>query len=148
MAKVPPGVGPRFPQVLVLVGATGDLSRRKLLPGLFHLCSAGFIPACRIIGVSLDAIDVDAFRAIARGAIDQFAGRKVNVYVNDSSTPALVVTELSDRRGDFKLTLADGADGLTEVKIVRNGIEDIVKPLKSPALATAALSLSWRSLLK
>src|SRR5690606_1685676 len=25
-------VGPRFPQVVVLVGATGDLSRRKLIP--------------------------------------------------------------------------------------------------------------------
>jgi Glucose-6-phosphate 1-dehydrogenase len=36
------------------VGATGDLSRRKLLPGLFYLSSAGFIPSCRIIGVSLN----------------------------------------------------------------------------------------------
>jgi len=51
VAKIPPGVGPQFPQVLVLVGATGDLARRKLLPGLFHLASSGFIPGCRIIGV-------------------------------------------------------------------------------------------------
>jgi len=57
MAKIPSGVGPRFPQVVVLFGATGDLARRKLLPGLFHLSSAGFIPGCRIIGVSLDGID-------------------------------------------------------------------------------------------
>ena len=27
MAKIPPGVGPRFPQVVVLFGATGDLAR-------------------------------------------------------------------------------------------------------------------------
>ena len=70
-------VGPRYPQVVVLVGATGDLSRRKLLPGLFHLASAGFIPGCRIIGVSLDDIDADGFRAIAREALDQFFSRKV-----------------------------------------------------------------------
>ena len=76
LAKIPVGVGPKYPQVLVLVGATGDLSQRKLLPGLFRLCSAGFIPACRIIGVSLDAIDADGFRAIARGALDKFSGRK------------------------------------------------------------------------
>jgi glucose-6-phosphate 1-dehydrogenase len=63
--------------VLVLVGATGDLSRRKLLPGLFYLCSAGFIPSCRIIGVSLDQIDVDGFRKIAREALDRFSSRKV-----------------------------------------------------------------------
>src|SRR6202453_2687709 len=76
LAKIPPGVGPRYPQIVVLVGATGDLSQRKLLPGLFHLCSAGFIPSCRIIGVSLDDIDVEGFRAIARGALEKFSPRK------------------------------------------------------------------------
>src|SRR5450631_1017201 len=76
--KIPPGVGPQHPQVVVLVGATGDLARRKLLPGLFHLSSAGFIPGCRIIGVSLDELDAGAFRAIARDAVDQFSARKVN----------------------------------------------------------------------
>ncbi len=77
MAKIPPGVGPRFAQVVVLFGATGDLARRKLLPGLYHLATAGFIPQCRVIGVSLDDIDVVAFRQIARGALDQFFARKV-----------------------------------------------------------------------
>ena len=28
-------------QVIVLFGATGDLARRKLLPGMFHLAQAG-----------------------------------------------------------------------------------------------------------
>jgi glucose-6-phosphate 1-dehydrogenase len=70
-------VGPRFPQVVVLVGATGDLSRRKLLPGLFHLASAGFIPGCRIIGVSLDDISTAEFREIARGALNEFSTRKI-----------------------------------------------------------------------
>ncbi|URI08329.1 glucose-6-phosphate dehydrogenase [Aquincola tertiaricarbonis] len=78
MAKIPQGVGPQYPQVVVLVGATGDLARRKLLPGLFHLVSAGFIPGCRIIGVSLDDINADGFRDIARGALDEFSARKVN----------------------------------------------------------------------
>ena len=64
VAKIAPGVGPKFPQVVVLVGGTGDLARRKLLPGLFHLCAAGFIPACRIIGVSLDDIDAEGFRRV------------------------------------------------------------------------------------
>jgi len=76
VAKIPPGVGPRHPQVVVLVGATGDLSRRKLLPGLFHLASAGFIPGCRIIGVSLDDIGTDEFREIARSALSEFSSRK------------------------------------------------------------------------
>ncbi len=46
------------------------------MPGLFHLAGAGFIPGCRIVGVSLDQIDADGFRKIAREALDQFASRK------------------------------------------------------------------------
>ncbi len=78
LGKIPPGVGPKYPQVVVLVGATGDLARRKLLPGLFHLSSAGFIPGCRIIGVSLDTLDPESFRLFARGALDQFSTRKID----------------------------------------------------------------------
>jgi glucose-6-phosphate 1-dehydrogenase len=48
------------------------------LPGLFHLSSAGFIPGIRIIGISLDEIDLDGFRTIAREALDQFFSRKVS----------------------------------------------------------------------
>ena len=77
MAKIPPGVGPRFPQVVVLFGATGDLARRKLLTGLYHLSSVGFIPGCRVIGVSLDDMDAAAFRTFARAALDEFSNRKV-----------------------------------------------------------------------
>ena len=76
MIKNPAHVGPKHPQVVTLVGATGDLSRRKLLPGLCHLSQAGFIPGCRIIGVSLDDIDRDAFRALVRDALTEFSARK------------------------------------------------------------------------
>jgi glucose-6-phosphate 1-dehydrogenase len=76
-AKKSARVGPRYPHVVVLFGATGDLARRKLLPGLFHLARAGFIPDCRIVGISLDAFDVEAFRKVARGAVDEFSTRKM-----------------------------------------------------------------------
>ncbi len=69
MSKIPAGVGPKLPQVVVLFGATGDLSQRKLLPGLFHLITAGFIHKCRIVGVSLDDMTPDDFRALAHKAI-------------------------------------------------------------------------------
>jgi len=39
--------------VIVLFGATGDLAKRKLLPGLFHLHAAGLLPReYRVIGTS------------------------------------------------------------------------------------------------
>jgi glucose-6-phosphate 1-dehydrogenase len=56
-----------------MFGATGDLSQRKLLPGLFRLSTSGFIPGCRIIGVSLDELSPGNFRELARQALGEFA---------------------------------------------------------------------------
>ena len=77
MSKIAAGVGPQYPHVIVLVGATGDLARRKLLPGLFRLSSVGFIPGCRVIGVSLDNLDAEGFRNAARQAVDEFRTHQV-----------------------------------------------------------------------
>jgi glucose-6-phosphate 1-dehydrogenase len=61
------------PHVLVLFGATGDLARRKLLPGLFHLDRVGLMPeAYRIVGTSLSELDDQAFREHVRGALGEF----------------------------------------------------------------------------
>jgi glucose-6-phosphate 1-dehydrogenase len=58
-------------QVIVLFGATGDLAKRKLLPGMFHLAQGGLMPErFRIIGAARRGIDDDEFQAQAREAID------------------------------------------------------------------------------
>src|SRR6202795_1659250 len=44
---------------------------------MFHLVSSGFIPGCRIIGISLDDLDSDGFRKFAREALAEFSSRKV-----------------------------------------------------------------------
>jgi glucose-6-phosphate 1-dehydrogenase len=95
VSKIPPGVGPQYPQVVVLVGATGDLARRKLLPGLFHLASSGFIPGCRIIGVSLENIDSEGFRKLARDALTEFSTRKVAQADWDTFSNSLQYVPLS-----------------------------------------------------
>jgi len=95
VAKVPAGVGPRFPQVVVLVGATGDLARRKLIPGLLHLARAGFIPGCRIVGVSLDQLDADSFRNFARESLTEFSKHKVSDDEWGSFASALDYVSLS-----------------------------------------------------
>ena len=56
--------------VVVLFGGTGDLARRKLLPGLFRLAEAGLLPECyRIIATSRGNLDGE-FRKIARAAVE------------------------------------------------------------------------------
>ena len=76
LSKIPASVGPKNPQVVILVGGTGDLAQRKLWPGLFHLVTSGFIPNCRFIGVSLDNIGVEDFRQLVKEALDKFSPRK------------------------------------------------------------------------
>ena len=66
------------PHVIVLVGATGDLARRKLLPGLLHLYKAGLARDTRIVGTSLDEITQDEFLEIARKACLVDGNRKVD----------------------------------------------------------------------
>ena len=61
------------PHVVVLFGATGDLARRKLLPGLLHLMEAGLLDTCRIVGTSLDDLDTEQFVKLTREAVDEFS---------------------------------------------------------------------------
>ena len=71
-------MAPVKPHVVVLFGATGDLSRRKLLPGMLHLFQAGLLPNCRIVGTSLEELsDVD-FAELARKACESFSSRPVD----------------------------------------------------------------------
>ena len=61
--------------VIVLFGATGDLARRKLLPGLYRLSAAGLLPErYRIVATSRGTLDDEGFRAFARDAVTEFGG--------------------------------------------------------------------------
>jgi glucose-6-phosphate 1-dehydrogenase len=71
--------------VIVLFGATGDLAKRKLLPGLFHLAAAGLLPhRYRIIGSSPArfALSNEQFRAHARQAAQDFCISKPDSEVD------------------------------------------------------------------
>ena len=68
---------PTPPITVVLIGATGDLAKRKLLPGLLHLFQTGLLRDLQVVGTSLDQHDRDSFVDFARGAIDEFAAYEV-----------------------------------------------------------------------
>ena len=58
---------------LLLFGATGDLSRRMLLPSLFGLHEDGLLnPGLRIVGTARSDFDDAGFREMARAALDEF----------------------------------------------------------------------------
>ena len=65
--------------VIVLFGATGDLAKRKIIPGLFHLCEAGLLPErFRLIGSApaAFAMTTAAFRAYAYESVLAFGSAK------------------------------------------------------------------------
>ena len=86
------------PHVIVLFGATGDLAKRKLLPGLAYLYCSEFAPDVRIIGTAMDDLSNDGFRALAEAAVRNFGTHPMDdaqlagflerlVYVPQSAGP-------------------------------------------------------------
>jgi glucose-6-phosphate 1-dehydrogenase len=62
--------------VIVVFGATGDLAKRKLLPGLFRLAVSGLLPErCCIVATALPsgAPSEAGFKQHARQAVEQFS---------------------------------------------------------------------------
>jgi glucose-6-phosphate 1-dehydrogenase len=60
----------REPFAFVIFGASGDLSRRKLIPALYHLAALGYLPeSLAVLGVSRTPMTDDAFREYSRKAI-------------------------------------------------------------------------------
>ena len=63
---------PVDPHVIVLFGVTGDLAKRKLLPGLMHLCEAGLMPDFRLVGATRRDLGDEDLRKMAREACEEF----------------------------------------------------------------------------
>ncbi|WP_264176140.1 glucose-6-phosphate dehydrogenase [Agilicoccus flavus] len=87
------------PHVVVLFGATGDLSRRKLLPALAHLSVSSLTPDIHVIGTSLDEYDDDAFREFARKSIADFGAHKLTDAEWESFKPRLQFVSQSEGPG-------------------------------------------------
>src|SRR5690349_22606743 len=66
------------PHVVVLFGATGDLAKRKLLPGLAFLALSALAPEIRVVGTAVEDISVEEFRELARSAIMSFGSRALD----------------------------------------------------------------------
>lgn len=62
------------PAAVVIFGASGDLARRKLLPGLYELCRNGALPEqFAVVGVARRYAGRAEFQQATRAALEQFA---------------------------------------------------------------------------
>ncbi len=154
-ANAPAGQVPED-QVIVLFGATGDLAKRKLLPGLFHLARVGLMPRrFRIIGAARKPLEVEEFRELAResvqgsgrktlddGAWERFAESLRFASVGDGFDP--LAGEISAARGElgedtgilFYLSLPPGAAAGTVERIAWLGLGDRARVLTEKPFGT------------
>ena len=99
--------------VIVLFGASGDLARRKVIPGLFHLALAGLLPKdYRIIGTApaAFALSNDDFRTLARESVDEFGELAPDGDVWDAFVASLTFVESSAEDGAALLGAVEDAE--------------------------------------
>ena len=71
------GLEPLAPHVIVLFGATGDLAKRKLLPGLAYLQQSALAPEIRIVGTAMEDLSTEEFRTLAHAAVRDFGTHQI-----------------------------------------------------------------------
>ncbi|MDQ6778464.1 MAG: glucose-6-phosphate dehydrogenase [Actinomycetota bacterium] len=129
------------PHVVVLFGATGDLARRKLVPGLTRLSLSALAPDLQIIGTSLDEYDSASFREFARSAVDEFGHEPLTDeawsrfagglhYVPQSAGPAA----LSEAVAAAERQLGDNASRLHYLSVPPRAALQVIDMLRSAQL--------------
>ncbi|MGL4441380.1 MAG: glucose-6-phosphate dehydrogenase, partial [Bosea sp. (in: a-proteobacteria)] len=100
---------------LVIFGGTGDLARRKILPGLFRRFLAGQMPPqARIIGAARADLTSVAFREMVAASISEFGGTE--------SGDAAAVAAFQDRL-EYVAIDATGVNGWTKLaQLVRKDV--------------------------
>ncbi|MFP6663842.1 MAG: glucose-6-phosphate dehydrogenase [Deltaproteobacteria bacterium] len=67
------------PTSIVVLGAAGDLNRRKLLPALYNLWLDGLLPEkYSIVGFARREMDDESFREVAEKSIEQYGRRGID----------------------------------------------------------------------
>jgi len=66
------------PFVMVIFGATGDLTSRKLMPALFHLTQQGYLPdRFFIVGFARRNFTKEQFRQMMKEAVEKVLRLKI-----------------------------------------------------------------------
>ena len=106
-----------LPHVIVLFGATGDLAKRKLLPGMAYLVQSALAPEIRVVGTSLEDLSDDEFRKITKDAVDAFGTHKLSdeqwesfaarvTYVSQGAGPQALAKAVADAEAALPGTAA------------------------------------------
>ena len=133
---------PLAAHVIVLFGATGDLAKRKLLPGLAYLEQSALAPDVRIVGTAMDDLTTEEFRDLARRAIASFGTRTMDdaawqtfadrlSYVPQSAGPEGLTAAVKDAES----ALGPGCRRLHYLSVPPTAAEAVIGMLRDADLA-------------
>src|SRR5215469_8945131 len=89
---------PADPCAMVIFGASGDLTKRKLLPSLYHLAKKNLLPEdFALVGCAIDDMTEEEFRRTAAQNLTEFGGAPEHCRFCD-----WLVGRLYYNRGDFR----------------------------------------------
>jgi glucose-6-phosphate 1-dehydrogenase len=134
--------------VIVLFGATGDLARRKLLPGLFRLAAAGLMPdRYRIVGTARSkGLSEAGFKENARRAVAEFGTAKptgaawrrfenaLSFVVSDPDDPSPLVSAVLDA----EKAIGTHSRRLFHLAVPPTGFERVIETLGASGLSRGA----------
>jgi glucose-6-phosphate 1-dehydrogenase len=147
--RIEPAPGPAS---LVIFGASGDLTRRKLLPALYHLSRGQRLPArLSVVGVGRTPLGDEGFRGQLDDSLREFAGvepadavatslRSRLHYVSGDLDDEALYRELGDR---LELAPAHRDGVLYYLAVPPSAYPTIVEQLGRARLATPA-GHAWR----
>ncbi|MDO8212118.1 glucose-6-phosphate dehydrogenase [Conexibacter sp. CPCC 206217] len=134
--------------VIVIFGATGDLAKRKLFPGLFHLFAAGLMPEdFRIIGSGRHAPGSDDdFRELVHDALTEFGRREVRDDTWEEFSKRLSFTassandgaELADAVRRAEDSIGHTARRLLYLSVPPSAMQSMVRMLGTTGLVAGA----------
>src|SRR6187402_621630 len=102
-------------QVIVLFGATGDLAKRKLLPGMFHLAQVGLMPErFRIVGAARKPLGDEEFRSLARESIASSSREAGDPEAMERFAGSLRFASVGEGLGDLERVVGEAREELGE----------------------------------
>jgi glucose-6-phosphate 1-dehydrogenase len=140
---------------LVIFGASGDLTRRKLLPALYNLSRGNRLPArFAVVGVARSALDDEAFRQQFRDSLHEFVGAdgiQEEVAASLAARLFYVRGELDDpalyQQITARLTAIDGAEGVLYYLAVPPTVYDAVVERLGAAGLSRPGGQGWRRII-
>jgi glucose-6-phosphate 1-dehydrogenase len=135
------------PTVLVIFGASGDLTARKLIPAIYNLAYDGLLPAdFYLVGYGRKPVPDDEFRTMAADAIKEFSRRELKddvwtrlagrtFYESGGYDEAAAFTRLAERIAGLEKTAAQPLQALFYISTPPSAFTPILLNLGASGLS-------------